>query len=86
MLFHKILLKKLIQIDCDGDAAIWSKSWQSNSKQRIMLSGYGWSSGNVETGNNAIYVMMFNNIENEEYKLKYVEVANHDSSNTEENS
>lgn len=22
MLFHKILLKKLIQIDCDGDAAI----------------------------------------------------------------
>lgn len=32
MLFHKILLKKLIQIDCDGDAAIWSKSWQSNGK------------------------------------------------------
>lgn len=30
--------------------------------------------------------MMFNNIENEEYKLKYVEVANHDNSNTEENS
>lgn len=49
LLFQEILLEKLIQIDCDGDAAVWSKSWQSYCKQRIMLNVGSWSSGKFLT-------------------------------------
>lgn len=49
LLFQEMLLEKLIQIDCDGDAATWSKSWRNNCKQRIMLNGCGWSSGKILT-------------------------------------